>query len=191
MRTDRGYGPGTRASGKRQDAGDGPRSLAALVVCAGALAGCGAPAFDGTVYRGPEIAFRVPAAPAGWERLEVSDAAIAYRDAEHGATIAVNGRCRQEDDVPLSALTQHLFLRFTEREVTKQEIVPFDGREAIHTVLSAKLDGVPKRFDVWVLKKDGCVYDLLFIADPARFDAGAPAFERMVRGFATLPAHDE
>jgi hypothetical protein len=155
-----------------------------------AVAACGAPAFDGTVYRGADVAFRIPAAPPGWERLEVSDASVAYRDEANGATIAVNGRCQGEDDVPLAALTQHLFLRFTEQEIAKQEVVPFDGREAMHTVLSAKLDGVPKRFDVWVLKKDGCVYDLLFIADPTRFDAGAPAFERLVRGFATLPAHE-
>jgi hypothetical protein len=166
------------------------RALPATLAIALSAAACGAPAFDGTAYRGEDIAFRIPAAPAGWERLDVSDAAVAYRDDANGATIAVGGRCRGEDDVPLAALTQHLFLRFTDQVIAKQEVVPFDGREAMHSVLSAKLDGVPKRFDVWVLKKDGCVYDLLFIADPGRFDAGAPAFERLVRGFATLPAHE-
>jgi hypothetical protein len=49
---------------------------------------------------------------------------------------------------------------------------------------------VPQKFDVWVLKKDGCVYDMVFFADPRRFDAGVAAFERMVRGFATLPTDD-
>jgi hypothetical protein len=153
-----------------------------------ALAGCGGPTFDGTVYRGPDIAFQVPQAPGGWTRIAVSDAALAFRDEEHGATIAVNGRCRSEEDVPLAALTQHLLLQFTERTLVKQEVVPFDGREAMHTVLSAKLDGVPKVFDLWVLKKDGCVYDLICIADPARYAAGEPEFTRMVRGFSTLPA---
>jgi hypothetical protein len=156
-----------------------------------AIAACGGTSFDGTVYRGETIAFRVPAAPPGWQRLEVSDAAIAYRDEANGATIAVNGRCQGgDDDVPLAALTQHLFLLFTAREIVVQEVVPLDGREAMHTALSAKLDGVPKKFDVWVLKKDGCVYDLLFIADPARFEAGVPAFQRMVRGFETVPVHE-
>jgi hypothetical protein len=167
-----------------------PAATASSVSCSLllALAACGGPSFNGTVYRGSDIAFRVPQAPPSWQRLAVSDAALAFRDDEHGATIAVNGRCRGEDDVPLASLTQHLFLQFTERDVLKQEVVPFDGREAMHTVLSAKLDGVPKVFDLWVLKKDGCVYDLIYIAEPARYAAGEPAFSRLVRGFSTLPA---
>ncbi|MGK3997108.1 hypothetical protein [Sorangium sp. So ce1024] len=156
-----------------------------------ALAGCGGPSFDGTVYRGPDVAFRVPRAPESWRQIAVSDAAVAYRDDENGATVALNGRCKNEEDVPLISLTNHLFLHFTEREVMKQEVVPFDGREAMHTVVSAKLDGVPKVFDVWVLKKNGCVYDMLLIADPARYAASEPAFTRMVRGFSTLPAHGD
>ncbi|WP_433933372.1 hypothetical protein AB3662_03635 [Sorangium cellulosum] len=163
---------------------------AMLLALALALAGCGGPSFDGTIYRGPDVAFRVPPAPASWRQISVSDAAVAYRDDANGATIALNGRCKNEEDVPLVSLTNHLFLHFTEREVLKQELVPFDGREALHTVISAKLDGVPKVFDVWVLKKNGCVYDMLLIADPARYAASEPAFTRMVRGFSTLPADD-
>lgn len=159
-----------------------PRPLLAALV----LSACG-PSFNGAVYRGEDVAFRIPRAPEGWAPLEVSDASVAYRDEANGATIAVSGRCRGEDDVPLASLTQHLFIHFTEREIVTQEVVPFDGREAMHTVLVAKLDGVSKKFDVWVLKKDGCVYDLLLIADPARFEAGLEAFGRLVRGFATLP----
>jgi hypothetical protein len=64
--------------------------------------------------------------------------------------------------------------------------VPFDGREAMHTSLVAKLDGVPMAYDVWVLKKDGCVYDLLYLAPPADVDRGIEAFHRLVRGFTTV-----
>ncbi|WP_437984251.1 hypothetical protein [Sorangium sp. So ce117] len=175
------------ASGSAGEAAD-PRAW--LLAVAIALAACGGPSFDGTVYRGTDVAFRVPPAPASWERLEVSDAAVAYRDDANGATIALNGRCRNEEDIPLVSLTNHLFLHFTEREVLKQEVVPFDGREAMHTVMSAKLDGVPKVFDIWVLKKNGCVYDMLLIADPARYAGSEPAFTRMVRGFSTLRTDD-
>ena len=75
---------------------------------------------------------------------------------------------------------------FTEREIKKQETVPFDGREAMHTVLDAKLDGVAMSYDVWVLKKDGCVYDLLYLAPRASFARGRGKFELLVRGFATV-----
>jgi len=152
------------------------------------LTGCGS-AFDGALYRGDGFAFRVAPPPEAWQRIEISHAALAFRDAD-GGTIAVDTRCRADGgDVPLASLTQHLFLGFTDREILTQTVVPFDGREAMHTLLSAKLDGVPKKFDVWVMKKDDCVHDLYYIADTAHFERGSAAFERFVQGFATVPLH--
>jgi hypothetical protein len=154
-------------------------------------AACGGSAFDGTVYRGEGYAFRVPRRPPTWEPLEISDAALAYRDTAADAVVAINGRCgRDGEDVPLKSLTQHLFMQFTDREILTQDVVPFDGREAMHTVAVAKLDGVPLKFDVWVLKKDGCVYDLYYFAKPQRYDAGVEEFRRFVRGFSAVSADD-
>ena len=163
--------------------------VSALITTSSLIAGCGSSAFDGSIYRGEGFAFRVAPAPEGWQRIEISHAALAYRD-EGGGTIAVDTRCLKDGgDVPLASLTQHLFLGFTDREILEQTVVPFDGREAMHTRLSAKLDGVPKRFDVWVMKKDDCVHDLYYIATPAHFERGVAAFERFVQGFATVPTH--
>ncbi len=105
--------------------------------------------------------------------------------------ILVNGRCGlNSDDVPLSALTQHLFIEFTHRTIEEQTVVPFDGREAMHTRLTADLDGVPMRYDVWVLKKDGCVYDLLYVAPPPAFERGVARFGAFVKGFTTVVPHE-
>jgi hypothetical protein len=157
--------------------------LISSVGCAGGL--------SGDVYRGEGFAFRIGPLGERWQRVAVSHASLAYRDQADGGTIVVNGRCGVDgEDVPLEALTQHLFLRFTEREILEQARVPFDRREAMRTLIRAKLDGVPMKFAVWVLKKDGCVYDLAYMASPARFDRGAPEFDRFVRGFATVSPHD-
>ena len=160
------------------------RLVAQLASLALALAGCAAPGLEADVYRGDDFAFRVAAVPRDWEPIEVSDAALAWRDVEAGGTVVVNARCDKDgEDVPLASLTQHLFLRFTDRAVELEETVPFDGREALHTRLTAKLDGVPRSFSVWVLKKDGCVYDLVYVAEPERFAAGVVDFDRFARGF--------
>lgn len=164
-----------------------PCFIFAVALVLALCAGCGA-AFDGTTYRGSNYSFRVGERPASWQPIDAEGAGLAFRDADANATIAVNGRCGKDaDDVPLASLTQHLFLMFTEREILQEEVVPFDGREAQHTVLAAKLDGVPKRFDVWVLKKDGCVYDLYFIAPPEKFEASVGGFRKFVSGFAAVP----
>lgn len=156
------------------------------------LAACGGPTFNGTVYRSEQIAFQVAPPPPTWQRIEVTSTALAFRDEKHDATIAVSGRCgKDSDDVPLRSLTQHLFFQFTDRTIEREEVVPFDEREALHTVLLAKLDGVPKKFDVWVLKKDGCVYDLLFIARPSSFEEGVASFRAFARGFSTLNGNDD
>ncbi len=162
-----------------------------LLLAGSLLLGCGAARFDGQIFEGDGFAFRIPEPPRRWQRLAGSDDALAFRDDAHGATIMLHGRCGLDgDDVPLSALFNHLFLQFTERQIQQQQTVPFDEREALHTVLTAKLDGVPMAFDSWVLKKDGCVYDLLYLAPPEAFERGLPRFRELVGGFATLDAHD-
>jgi hypothetical protein len=54
--------------------------------------------------------------------------------------------------------------------------------------MRAKLDGVVMSYDIYVLKKDGCVYDFVYVASPDRFGEGTSAFERFVGGIHTLPA---
>jgi hypothetical protein len=159
--------------------------VAALVTVASFWAmGCAGPRFDGRVYDDGTLHFRTGPVPGTWRSIEADGTLLAFRDDSVGATVALNGRCGVDgDDVPLASLTQHLFLQFTERELASQTELNLDGRAALRTELTGKLDGVPKRFLVYVLKKDGCVYDFWRISD-AGADDTAP-FERFVRGFAT------
>lgn len=148
--------------------------------------------FDGTVYRDGDLAFRVARAPAGWRQIDASDALIAYRADASEATIAVGGRCNRDgDDVPLEALTQHLFMLFTDRDVKQQRKLEMDGREALRTTMVAKLDGVELGFVVYVLKKDGCVYDFMWIGRAQEVDeqqpgGGVEQFDSYVGAFRTL-----
>lgn len=158
--------------------------LACALVIFGSALGCSSTPFDGHVFRKGDVAFRLQHLPQGWRHIEVSDTALAFRDDENAATVAINGRCgRDADDVPLQSLTQHLFLQFTDRQLGDQELFPLDGREALRTEMVAKLDGVPKYFHVVVLKKDGCVYDFLQIANQQQ-ESGE--FLDFVRGFTSL-----
>jgi hypothetical protein len=164
---------------------------AIATVMAAAIGACGGAAgrsFDGSVYRDGPIAFQVAAVPSGWRVVEVSAASLAYRDDAHGASVLVNARCHRPDEgTPLLALTNHLIIGSTAREVVAQETEPFDGREALHTKLRAKWDGVPIAFDIYVTKKDGCIYDFVYMGDPSAYDEGSRDFEAFVRSFRTLP----
>lgn len=158
-----------------------------LLIAALACAACASSGFDGRVYHDSDVRFRVGAVPASWRRLELEGARLAFRDDAANATIAVNGRCGVDgDDVPLASLTQHLFLEFTNREPVSQAPLSLDGREALRTEIFASLDGVKKRYVVYVLKKDSCVYDFMWIAPAGAGEGSLPEFERFVQGFATV-----
>ena len=153
------------------------------------MLGCGAPSvtYEAGVVRTPSgVAFRVGEPPQGWQRVKVDDAAIAFHD-ENGSSVMVSGRCNlKADDVPLVALTNQLVAGTTDRQYETEEILPFDRREARHTILRAKLDGVPLVWDVYVMKKNGCVYDMAYVAPPEHFEKGKLAFERFVSDFHTV-----
>jgi hypothetical protein len=163
---------------------------AAAVFCAFACGGGTRASFEANVYRKGPVAFQLPEPPSGWRRVDVADASLAFRDDVHDASVLLNARCLAADDrTPLVALTNHLLIGSTEREFLSQATEPFDGREALHTKVKAKWDGVPMLFDAFVLSKDGCVYDFVYLAPlaaPDGFEAGTPAFESFVRAFRTL-----
>ena len=159
--------------------------LTVLALAAGV--GCGhAQAFDEGVLRKDGMAVRVGPVPSAWRRIGVDGADLAFRDDERSGSALFNVRCRQrDDDAPLSVLTDHLIMGTTEREFDAQDLVPFDGREALHTLLRAKLDGVPMQYDIYVMKKDGCLFDLVYVAPPGRFADGAADFEHFAMGLHT------
>jgi hypothetical protein len=153
----------------------------------GLAAGCGhAKNFDEGVLRKDGVAVRVGPVPAAWRRIRVDGADLAFRDDDRSGSALFNVRCgHHDDDAPLSVLTDHLIMGTTEREFDAQDTVPFDGREALHTLLRAKLDGVPMQYDIYVMKKDGCLYDLVYVAPPGRFADGAADFEHFATGVRT------
>jgi hypothetical protein len=163
-----------RARGTHAPGRTSARRVLALTSLVCVLAACASAHFDGRTFRQGDVAFRLEHLPPTWRNIEISDTALAFRDDKNASTVAINGRCGKDaEDVPLRSLTQHLFLQFTERRLEGQETFPLDGREALGTQMVAKLDGVEKHFHVVVLKKDGCVYDFLQIAntrqDPENF----------------------
>jgi hypothetical protein len=163
----------------------------ALVLAVAATACASGGSFVGGVYRDANVAFHIEAVPGDWRTIHVSDANLAFRDDAHAASILINGRCLPDDgDAPLSSLTAHLIMGTTERKFLLEETIPMDARDARHTVLEAKLDGVRMAYDIFVLKKDGCIYDLVYVAAPDDLRTGAPAFEQLARAFRAVGRGD-
>lgn len=146
---------------------------------------CGGPTFTNGVFREGATTFRVGALTTGWDRVNIDGQNdLAWHHAKFQAAIQVNASCDPEMDIPLEALTAHLLIGFTERQIAEQRLVPMDQREALRMILVAKLDGVPRKMALIVLKKDGCVFDFSLIAPPDdHFSRALPHFESLLAGF--------
>ncbi len=165
-----------------------PLRDAALFLFCLALTGCAHPHFDGTLLTKREASYRVGALPEAWHRVSVEDADLAFHSAGQG-TISVNATCSDYDDVPAIALVNHLFFGTTKRHYLVDEDVTIDGRGARHVIVDCELDGVPFRAEVYLMSRNGCVFDLDYVSD--RNAQGHRAFADFVTGFSIERAgHD-
>lgn len=155
-----------------------------LALVAG-LSACGGASFQNGVYRDAEASYRVGTLGGGWHALAVgAHNDLAYEHRSSRSIVQVNATCDPGSDVPLVALTNHLLVGFTERDVRQQELVPLDRREALRTEVIARLDGVARHILFYVMKKDDCVYDLTLIApSDAAFETSVVDFESFARDF--------
>jgi hypothetical protein len=132
-----------------------------------------------------DICYRTGALPDGWRLVHQEGAAVGFFSDDVGGIIEANATCRDDADAaPLPALTRQLLIGYTDRRIDSQERVPLAGREALRTRAIAKLDGVPMALDLYVLKRNGCIFDLSYAAPPRGWARGAGDFARFVDGFA-------
>lgn len=160
--------------------------VASFAVC-GSFAGCGGGArYVGGEFRDGDVRFTVQP-PSGWRAISVaSDNDLAWSQDDAGAVLQINGDCDPSLDIPLVALTNHLLVGFTEREIVEQTLVEIDGREALRTHVVAKLDGVPRELLLHVMKKNGCTYDFALVAPPGeRFAQARASYDVVLQSFET------
>ncbi len=161
------------------------RSCLWILVAALGCSGANGVSVQGSTVTSGELSYTFgPVAPS-WRPISIEGNDAAWVDDGTRGTVHVDHTCERSQDTPLPALVNHLLLGFTEREFVSEETVPFDQREARHVVVRARLDGVPRLIELYVMKKDGCVFDLGYTAPPDRFESGRGAFDAFVRGFRT------
>jgi hypothetical protein len=140
---------------------------------------------QGSTVNASNLSYSFGPISTAWRPVSIEHNDAAWFDATSNGTIHVDHTCERSQDTPLVALVNHLLLGFTDREFVLEETIPFDGREARHVIVRARLDGVARTLELYVMKKDGCVYDLGYAAAPERFESGRAAFEAFAIGFHT------
>lgn len=159
--------------------------LLALVLCS--AVGCGSSTFSNNVFDNGVVRYRVGEIGAGWEQVAIEDREVlAFRNAALRTTVSVTATCDEYEDVPEAALLNHLLFGMQQRVFRMEETITVDGRGALHTVVDVELDGVPMTLEIYLLKKDGCVYDMTLIASRTDFERARAGLQRLVGGFRVL-----
>jgi hypothetical protein len=163
------------------------RGASLLVVLAAALGGfaCGGATFSQGVYSNEFVTYRVGQVEPGWERVQLDDDVLAFHHDKLG-TVSITSTCSDYEDVPEEALLNHLLFGMRERNFRSEETVTVDGRGALHAVIDVQLDGVPVTLEVYLLKKDGCVYDMTLISSREAFAGARGVLTRLIAGFHVL-----
>lgn len=119
-----------------------------------------------------------------WRALrKVEDVQVAWVSDSLDAVITVHAQCADQGDSSLEQYTDHLRIDWTAWKVVEQVELRLVGRAALRTIVDAELDGVPRRNEVYIVKKSGCLFDLIYSAPPESFDKGRADFTRVVEGF--------
>jgi hypothetical protein len=167
------------------------RSTIAAVAVAAVLGGCAhtpkgrvEARSDGDRVCAGDVCYRVGVLGDGWRMVHQEGASVGWFSDSVGGVIEANATCRDDADAaPLPTLTRQLLIGYTDRKVESQTTVPIDRREALRTRVDARLDGVPIALDLYVLKRNGCIFDLSYAAPPDAFARGAGDFQHFVDGF--------
>ena len=170
-----------------------PIALFFLLLPVAVAHGCGGnSSLQSGTYRGNGVRYRIGPLASTWRRVDINTPEqndLAFSNEALDALVQVNSSCSPELDLPLPALTNHLLIGFTDRNVHQEGTLSLDGREALRTHVTAKLDGVLRELLFYVLKKNGCVYDFALVSRPGTsFERASVDFEALVRGFHTQEA---
>jgi hypothetical protein len=155
-----------------------------------ALTACAGRRIENGVYHSPK-GYRVTLPGADWSVAEESRADLELRHHDGTAAMLANAQCDDRARArSADRLLGHLLIGIRGRATIDQGEVSVNGRQAIHRVLDGRLDGdeTPTRIEVYVMKDDRCVYDLLYAAPPAAFESWRADFRRFVESFAMEPA---
>lgn len=141
---------------------------------------------DGVVTR-DVVKYRIGEPGEPWEPGKTADwGDVLFRHPESGAVLSANSTCNRYEDSPLRRLAENLLWGITGRQKLREGILPMAGREAYELELDGKLDGVPVRLYIRVLKKDACIFDFSCTAQPERFETVRETCLKFIDGFEDL-----
>lgn len=111
---------------------------------------------------------------------EVSD--LSYQSVKTAAIISLNSSCREgrPQMQDLGLVTRELLLGIGDVTEKNDRTFQIEGVPALETTIAGKIGGQSTKIRTVVLSKDSCVYDIMYVSQPAKFAVHEADFTRFV-----------
>ena len=121
-------------------------------------------------------------APPTWKAIDKHESDKAYRLGS-GNVVTVTSSCKSSSDAPLDVLTRQLLIGGRNIEWVEKRNITVDGSNGLFSRLRASFDNVRAYLIVFVLPKDGCVFDFSLVSNKLIPDADIDDFLVFVKSF--------
>ncbi|HAR43354.1 MAG TPA: hypothetical protein DCS07_12115 [Bdellovibrionales bacterium] len=108
---------------------------------------------------------------------------VAFQSKKTGAVISLNSACRattQTKEEPLKELMNQLLLGINDVSFRADQDIEVQGIPALDTTIQGKMNSENVMLRSVVLRKNRCVYDLMYIARPETFAEYQETFSQFV-----------
>ncbi len=138
----------------------------------------------GNEFRSKQVVYRVGSLGEGWERVKLPGGDLAFHNPSLGAAVTVSSACGVEARQPLSVLAKSQVIGVGNKEVLSSERLVVDGVPALKIVWRGEVEGETVLICGIVLKRGGCVFDLVYTSVPDGYERGLGEFLEFVQSFA-------
>jgi len=112
-----------------------------------------------------------------------SDTDAAWKNPTNGSTISYNSSCQDIIDPSLHSIRDDLLGDVFDLQISKSYLKDFNARESLYTEAGGKVDGIPVKMILIVLKKGGCIFSVNYISLKDSFQSDLEIFQNFTKTF--------
>jgi len=121
-------------------------------------------------------------APPSWKATAKDESDQAFR-MPSGNVVTVTSSCKKNAEAPLEVLTRHLLFGGRKVEIVERKTLTVDGVPGLFSRVRATFDGVRAFLVLFVLSKNGCVFDFSLVSNRMIPDSDIDDFLNFVKSF--------
>ena len=133
-----------------------------------------------TQKKAQNLQYTEPAEP--FKVISDKTADLAWSSKATGNSISVLSDCTSNDSAT-EQIKLDTINSLSKLKVIKDEVITYNGREALSSHVSGELDGVPVQMKVLVFKKNSCSFLISYVGVKKHFEKDLDKFNRFVEGF--------